>query len=257
MSGPTDDAPNFSVEDVLEHIETYGVDLFPPIDLSMETVRAQALFGELRDRWPHLYESMTLGTGEFVITAPFRFSGGREVRFPTFSINARGPVFTFPRRLSVVREDVNLHGVEPADVFGEAFGLFLRTFAPRQALKLGLIRQLLLGTGQTDCTPWLGSRVLQFDSGRLAGAQCILVYHDEVYNYRIQMEAARLMAATPVPATGQVVSEPDQFALSVSLDVNNRNAHPLTPEDRQGVIARASELWPNGLLEFLNHRRLP
>jgi hypothetical protein len=257
MAGQGDDNPEFSVSDLEEHVEVYGVDLYPTLDLSMETVRAQALFTELRDRWPHLYQSVTMGGADFAITAAFKFGPGKEISVITFNINPRGPVFTFPRRLSVFREEVDLQGSEPAEVFEEAFNLFLKTFPTVKPLRLGLVRRLTFGTGQTDCASWLGKAVLEFDSARLGAAQCLLVYHDEEYNYRVQMETARLVAHNPVPATGGVVAEPDQFALSVNLDVNNREARSLSLEERRQVVARANELWPDGVLEFLNHRRLP
>ncbi len=253
MAGPSE-APEFSVNDVLQHVETYGVDLFPILDLPMENVKFQALFSELRDRWPHLYQNMITGGAGFAVAAAIELGGGQKVVIPTFTVNNRGPVFTFPRHLPP-NHDVDLGGERPAEVFQEAFDIFLKTFLGRQILRLGVVRELMLGTGHTDCTAWLGERVLEFDSGRLEGAQCTLVYQDDEHNYRIQLAPAQMMQSTPVPATGQVMTRPDQFGLAVSLDVNNRDAHPLTAEEMQAVMARASELWPDSLLNFLNHRR--
>jgi hypothetical protein len=251
------ESPGFSLDDVLEHVESYGVDLLPPLDLSMETARAHAFFAELHGMWPHLFGSVTLGGAEFKISTVFHAQGGRQVGWDTFAINPRGPVFSFPRHLSVLRENVDLRGAEPAEVFEQAFDQFLRTFPGRQALRLGVVRQVVFGTGQTDCTPWLGTRVLQFDAGRLTSAQCALTYCDETYNLRIQMDALQVLTQTHVPVMGQMVTNPSQFGLGVLLDVNNRDIRPLSTEEMRGIVTRAYGLWPRGLLTFLNQRRLP
>jgi hypothetical protein len=254
---PTD--PNFSEQDVVEHIETYGVDLLPPLELPMETVRAQSFFTELRTRWPTLYQSLTIGP-QFVISTMLEFGNDTKVGFPTVIVNPRGPIFMFPRRMAVVRgeEPSNLQDIETSEVFIGAFDLFGKTF-PRQALRLGVVRKVVFATGQTDCTAWLGRNVLEFDAGRLEGVQCLLNYQDDDFNYRIQMETAQITQHMAVPALGgQVVpAGPEQFALVVNLDVNNRLAHPLDADELRGVIERANGLWPGGLLQFLNERRLP
>jgi hypothetical protein len=257
MTSQPVEAPGFALDDVLEHVETYGVDLLPPLDLSMETARAQAYFAELHSLWPHLFASVLLSSTDFKIATVFHAQGGRQVAWETFAMNPRGPVFSFPRYLSALRENVDWRGTEPPAVFEQAFDLFLRTFPGRQALRLGLVRQVVFGTGQTDCTPWLGSRVLQFDAARLTSAQCVLTYCDGPYNLRIQMDALQVMTQTLVPVTGQMVTNQSQFGLGVLLDVNNRDLHALSAEERQGVVERANALWPRGLLRFLNQRQLP
>lgn len=256
MSEPVEESPAFALDDIIDHVETYGVDLFPPLDLSREMTRAQAFFAEVRDLWPHLYANVTMGGADFKISAPFQFRGGKQASTDTLVVNSRGPIFTFPYRMALFGEDVDLRGVEPAQVFEQCLDLFLHTFPGRQVLRVGLVRYVTFGTGQTNCLPWLGSHVLQFDTGRLAAASCTLSYQDETYNIGIQMAPTQQMTFTPVPALGQMMGQPGQYGLQVALDVNNR-ASPLDPEARRALLARARELWPAGLLQFLNQRRLP
>ncbi len=217
MDEKVPDSPVFSLDDLLDHSESFGIDLYPPIDLSRESVRAQAFFAELRDRWPHLYGSMTLGSTDFKIGATFPVSGGRQAALDTFTLRQRGPLFVFPHRL-------------------------------------GRVRNVIFACGQVNCAAWLGGRVLEFGAGRLASAQCTLVYQDGPLNIGLQLGSVQQLQQTPVPVTGQLVSSPNQFCLAVVLDVNNRDVHPLTLEERQEILTRAGELWPGRLLQFLNRR---
>jgi hypothetical protein len=105
--------------------------------------------------------------------------------------------------------------------------------------------------------PAVGNQVFQFDSGSLAGVQAVLVYYDDLFNIRLQMETVQVMTQTLVPVTGQVMSKPSQYGLGVVLDVNNKDIHPMDPQERRCVLDRANGLWPRGVLEFLNQRRLP
>jgi hypothetical protein len=256
MSEPAEESPAFALDDVIDHVETYGVDLFPPLDLSRETTRAQAFFAEVRDLWPHLYESVTMGGAEFKISAPFEFRGKKKASTDTLVVNTRGPIFTFPHRMALFGEDVDLRGADPAQVFEQCLNLFLQTFPGRQLLRVAVVRYVTFGTGQTNCLPWLGKGVLQFDTERLAAASCMLMYQDETYNMSIQMQPIQQMAFTPVPALGQMMGQAGQFGLQVAFNVNN-NVSPLSPEALQALLARARALWPRGLLHFLNQRRLP
>ncbi len=253
MDGNPPESPFFSLDDLLDHVDMYGVDLFPPIDIAVESVRAQAFFSDVRDRWPQLYANVTIGN-EFKINTTFQFSRGRQAGIDTFSLTARGPVFTFPRRMSLFQEEVDLRGAVPRQVFEQCLDLFLRTFPGRQALRLGVVRNLAFGSGQRDCAGWLGGRILQFGAAHLKGAQCSLLYQDGPHNIRLQMESIQLVQHTAVPATGQVVTSPGQFGLAVVFDVNNKDLHPLSPEERQEVLAKADELWPGRLIHFLNQR---
>jgi hypothetical protein len=258
VSAQPENEPCFALDDLVEHLETYGVDVFPPIEVSMETTRSQAYFAELRDLWPHIYANMTLGGSDFKISTSFEFSGGKQAQVDTFVLNPRGPVFIFPRRIGLFGEDVDLQGAEPTEVFKRCLDLFLRTFVGRQILRVGMVRSVVLGTGQMNLVPWLGERVLTFGTAGLTGASCVLVYEDEnSHNIRIQMQPVQLMKHTPIPAAGAVVSSPSQFGLQIALDVNNKELTPQDADARNAVLETANELWPGKVLQFLNGRRLP
>jgi hypothetical protein len=255
MSQPTSVNPVFSLDDLTDHVDNYGVDIFPPIEISKETVRAQSFFLELRDRWPHLFENVTVGGADFRMQTAFQGGGKQQVPFVTFNLNPRGPVFTFPRRLSGLGGDIDLRG-DPENVFKEAFQLFLRTFPGRQALRMGLVRSLVFNTGQTDCTPWLGGAVVQFNTAHLIGAQCVLVYVEDRYNIRIQLDPIQLATVGLVPGAGPTILGQNQFGLSVTLDVNSREVRPITPDDIEAVLRKGNEVWPSRFIQFLNKRSL-
>jgi len=226
--------PVFSLDDLSEHVDNYGVDIFPPIDISKETVRAQAFFLEMRDRWPYLFQSVTVGGAEFRIQTTFQNTSGQQVPAVTFNVTPRGPVFTMPRRLTV------LGGAFPG----------------RQALRVGLVRNLQFATGQTDCTPWLGRAVLAFGNARLAGAQCALGYIDDEFNISIQIAPVQMATFAIVPNAGPSMATQNQYGLAVAFDVNNRAVRQMTVEDAKAVVAKANELWPSRLIHFLNNRSL-
>ncbi len=248
--------PVFSLDDLSEHVDNYGVDIFPPIDISKETVRAQAFFLEMRDRWPYLFQSVTVGGAEFRIQTTFQNTSGQQVPAVTFNVTPRGPVFTMPRRLTVLGGDVDLHGVDPSNWFGEAFQVFFNAFPGRQALRVGLVRNLQFATGQTDCTPWLGRAVLAFGNARLAGAQCALGYIDDEFNISIQIAPVQMATFAIVPNAGPSMATQNQYGLAVAFDVNNRAVRQMTVEDAKAVVAKANELWPSRLIHFLNNRSL-
>jgi hypothetical protein len=258
MASPLED-PRFSEQDVVEHSETYGLDLLPPFDLRMESTRAHTLFTALNARWPTVYNNLMIGQ-EFVITATLEFEGGEKAQYPTLIVNNRGPIFQFPHKVGAVRGQtpINFASLEsPAELFREAFAIFLKTFPTRQTLRLGVVRNLVFALGKTDCNKWLGRGFLQFDSSNLYGVQAILAYKDEFFDYRLQLATAQIIQTTAVPALpSQVLSEPIHSGLVVSLDVHNLNAK-LDDDELQSVIEKAKSLWPDILLNFLNSRRWP
>jgi hypothetical protein len=256
MSEPVPDNPVFALDDLAEHVENYGVDIFPPLDIPKETVRAQAFFLELRDRWPYLFENVTVGGADFRMQTTFQAANKQQLPFTTFNVNARGPVFIFPRRLTALGGDIDLRSADPPKVFEEAFQLFLRSFPGRTALRVGLVRTLVFNTGHTDCTTWLGRAVVQFDAAHLSGAQCVLAYVEDNFNIRIQLDPVQVTTVTLVPGAGATGASHNQYGLSTSLDVNNRELRPLTSDEIQAVLRKANELWPGRLLQFLNSRSL-
>jgi hypothetical protein len=255
MPGETPVNPMFSLDDLSEQIDNYGVDIFPPIEISKETVRAQTFFFEMRESWPYLFQRVTVGGTQFNMEATFQGPDGQEASLPTFNFTPRGPVFTLPRRLSALGGDVDMRGVNPSEMFEQVFQAFLRTFPGRQALRVGLVRNLVFATGQADCSQWLGRAILEFGGAHLIGAQCVLGYAEDDYNIQIQLSPVQL--ATFTLATGAARLAPqNQFGLSVNLDVNNRAMRPLTIEDARAVLTKANELWPGRLIQLLNDRRL-
>jgi hypothetical protein len=73
------EAPHFVLDDLWEQQTTYGVDIFPQIESEKDTMRAHHYFLSLKEKWPHFFENLTVGT-EFRIDS--RFSGPNKNLFP-------------------------------------------------------------------------------------------------------------------------------------------------------------------------------
>ena len=61
-----------SLDDVVQHVVSIGLDVFPQIELRHEQTRLTMFFEDVRERWKDLYEQLTVGDSKFKISKPFR-----------------------------------------------------------------------------------------------------------------------------------------------------------------------------------------
>lgn len=143
-----------SADDVVQHVVTIGLDIFPPSEMRNERTRLNMFFEDVRDRWADVYETLTTGESEFKISKPFREKP--DVRDPTFPVDSfvltpRGPVFVFPLRLPDPVGPTNLEG-QYRDIFTDVCKILWSRLPGHKVLRVGLIREVLFLTGETDCT---------------------------------------------------------------------------------------------------------
>jgi hypothetical protein len=231
--------------------------------LTNETHRANNYFAELSKRWPHLFQSLNLNgkNGVFTISTTIQLPGKPQVGFQTFSLLDRGPTFSFPRRLSVVDEEIDQHGFDLDEVFREALALYMGAFpgAPhRKVKKIGVVRNVTLQSGKIDCTHWLAYRLLDFGNAELKGANCFLAYVDGEFNVRLNLNPVQMQLATIISGVEQIIEPQQQFGIQVILDVNNKDMaeDSLTELEMENVLRRANEAFPDELMRFLNQRSL-
>ncbi len=253
--------PKFSLEDLSEHTVNYGVDSYPPIEPNKETTRAHNIFSQLRDKWPHLFESLTVGN-QFVIQS--NFEGESKAKFPsvTLVVNPRGPVFAFPVKGVQYGGAVDLRGTSLDDVFIEGLEIVLRNIYGRKVMKVGVTHHLLFKSGTFDCGPWLAPNFMQFDEANLVGSNCGLIYKHDSTNILIQMasvaiQTGRVAVVQGMPTSQIVGPENKEFGLMVNLQVGSDDfGRPMEQHEIQAVLGAANSVWPDKLIELINTRKL-
>ena len=144
---------NLSVSDLIQHVVTLGLDIYPPIDIPNERTRLNMFYEEAQRQWPQLFEELRASGTAFKITKQFRrhdaiSSPGLEVE--TFVLTHRGPVFKFPL---ILPDPVNHTGLEEHHLadFDRLRNLFFAALPNRRIMRVGLLRELLFETGNDEC----------------------------------------------------------------------------------------------------------
>ncbi len=247
---------SFSEGDLQLHVAKVGLDIFPPIELRSERTRLNMFYEEAVRRWPNLFDGIHATDTEFKIVREFREHPDRhgpKVSLDTFVLTQRGPVFVFPLLLPEPVGDTGL-GTGYLKQFREICELFLRAVPEKKIMRVGLVRELVFGTGATSCVNLLTSEC-SFAGADLMGGKSLVAYRDLRCNIRLEVEPIQVMKATQMPI-GTRVEEPAGYGLRVRLDVNNCEIRPLDDADIDMVLDRATSLWPDALLKYLNERRV-
>lgn len=241
-----------SLDDLQQHIVKYGFDIYPPIDVRNEVTRTHDLFQALQERWPKIYQELSFRpqSGEFKVGASFEFHE-QTIKFATLVLTQRGPVFGFPIRLPDP-----LGGHEHEEQLDElvlaSLGLIRKTFPRFDVLRVGLVRETMFGTGQSDSAPYLTNRFGVFPGTVAQGGKALLTFHDDTCNVRVTIDTVQIQRKSQMKAGGRVLSEESSYGLKVDLDVNNKEMRPQETSEIEMVIQRAHSLWPKEMLDFIN-----
>ena len=242
----------FSQNDIVQHVVSFGLDVHPPVEINNERTRLTMFFEEAREKWPALYEQLTVGERDFRISKSFRKRtavSGPAIQLDTFVLTPRGPVFVFPLRLP---DPVGATELEDdyRNRFAEISKAFWSAVPGHTILRVGLIRDVIFSTGKADCTVLLSGRT-DWCKSKLVGGNRLHSYRDEKYNIRLELSPVKIMQGTQL-AVGARVEQSAGFGLKVSLDVNNIEICPLQDADIDEVIERADGFWPDEVLEYLS-----
>jgi len=244
---------SLSTNDLLTHVVTFGMDIYPPIEIPKERTHLHMFYEEARVRWDRLFDELKASDQEFRISKSFRRTSGiagPSSAIETFVLTARGPVFVFPLLLPEPLADTGLERTY-VDDFNQVRRLFSQALSVRTVMRVGLIRDLIFATGKTPCGEMLTDQTA-FANAALVGGQSVLKYQDSQYNHHIRIEPVSLTRTTQL-LVGTTINEPAGYGVKVQVDVNNANIQqPLQEPDIQAVIDRATSLWPDQLLEYLN-----
>ena len=249
----------FNKSDVQLHVARYGIDTYPQIVPKDERTRLNMFFEEAARRWPDLFGDLSSGETSFKISKRFGAPPGTpgvSFNVDTFVLIPRGPVFAFPLcfpELGPTKSGANELEENHREVFGQVRELFFSAIGERKTMRLGLIREIVLQTGDEQCTQVLAQET-EFAKAKLTGGSARFTYHDEMCNIHVVLEPVQAHKNAQL-ATGATVREAAGYGLRVMLDVNNRVSGELKDADIEQVLDRADSLWPDKLLEYLNGRK--
>ncbi len=249
-------ALSLSLSDVVTHVVKFGIDIYPPISYREEQTRLNIFYDEMRNIQPQLFEKVHASAQEFKVFADFRAPNdeAKRVTVSTFELTSRGPVFVYPLKCPPPIGDTAITD-DYLELFSEARSKFFLAIPGRQCLRLGLIREVLFGTGGEAVNVFFAEQT-ELAGATLTGGKSVRVYKDRRYNHRIVIDSVEIARQTRL-AVRTTVTEPTEHGLQITLDVNNEAIRPLEEADIQGVIERANSLWPEELLSYLNGDEAP
>ncbi len=249
-------AISLSLSDVLTHVVKFGIDIYPPISYREEQTRLNIFYDEMRSIQPQLFQKVHASAQEFKVFADFRAPNdeAKRVTVSTFDLTSRGPVFVYPLKCPPPIGDTAIAD-DYLELFTQARSMFFRAIPGRQSLRLGLIREVVFGTGDEAVNTFF-ARQAALANAVLTGGKSVRVYQDDRHNHRIVIDSVEIARETRL-AVGTTVSEPTEHGLQITLDVNNEAIRPLEEADIQQVIERANSLWPDELLSYLSREGGP
>jgi hypothetical protein len=246
-----------SIEDVDYHVASFGMDVYPPIEVQAERTRLNMFYEAARERWSALYEQLTVGNDDFKISKHFRKQpevAGPALPLDTFILTSRGPVFRFPLRLpSPVEGETGLAG-QFLECFSEVRTMFLSALPGRAVLRIGLVREVVFLTGDTNYSG-IVSKQSEWSGARLVGGSRLHLYRDDKCNVRLEISPCEIRQATQLPI-GTRLEQRKGFGLQIKLDINNAEIRPMNETAIEEVVTRANGFWPDRILEYLKSEEL-
>jgi len=244
-----------SLDDLDQHVVTFGMDVYPAIEIYVERTRLNMFYEEAHEEWPDLFDVLTASDFEYRISKAFKKepakSGGPSLPVNIFELSKRGPVVQLPLVLPNPIGSTNLETTF-LERFTKIRKLFFKHLPGRSLLRVGLVRDVVFATGEQRCDSFLVAAP-KLAAAELQGGSCRFHYRDDKCNVVLQLDPVQAMTVTQLPV-GATFSQHGGFGLHVKLDVNNAEIRPLSDEDIDIVIERAASLWPRILLDYIRGR---
>jgi hypothetical protein len=220
------------------------------VDIPSERTRLSLFADELVAKWPDLYGHMMVSPSQFELSAKFG-PAHAQAQVQTFVLTQRGPVFIYPVRLPPPVGDTQLEK-SLDEMFTVARRLFSQALPGKKCMRIGLVRELIFGTGDCLCHAVAANRA-EFAGAHFMGGESLAVYRDSKCNVRVKLSLVQVAKMTQSPL-GLSVTEPAGRGMQVEFDVNNAEVRPLEEADIDGILERANSLWPEELIKYINAR---
>jgi len=199
-----------------DHAEKVGVDIRPVIEFKLDREKLYKVGGELIDAHPNLFESLIQSPTDFRIAKKFIFPGKGEAELPTLSFTQRGPVFTFPRRIGPLEEELELGQID--DVVIDCLKRFRGVFPEKMFLRVGLVNEYIFDTADLDSAKIICKRFTKLPVPVGGEIRLRINRRNDDFNRIIEMQAMKKLEQVPeVPGQVQAVG----YAVKVKVDFNN------------------------------------
>jgi hypothetical protein len=238
----------FSQGNIEDHVEKIGIDVRPIIECKLEKTKLFELTNALIEEYPNLFESSVQSPNEFSLRKKFIFPGKGEADLPTLVISGRGPVFIFPRKISLLQEETTLGKSE--DIIAKCLRHFQRYFGHKNIIRVGQVNEYIFDVGQRDSVKLLAERFTRINVPPNGELRIRVNRPDDDYNRIVQMEPVQKRERSPeLGGFGNIVA----YGIKVIVDFNNRDVSTPLKEDKIKAIIYASEIFNNtDLYKFLN-----
>ena len=244
----------FSRERVVQLIESYGVDLRPPISVRDDRQHMQQFYNIVSESHRELFEALAQGPNEFVIKKAVPLPGGRgQAEMGTFKLHPRGAVFTFPIRIPAFDDDLTW----PADLNTrviDSLRQLIRFFPHVKIVRLGKIQDAIYGCDEENPAQIVRERFL----GSVLPEEPLeagVSWNEGNEDHNVVFEIRSVLSEAVITRTegGQTIQERQRKAgIQVKIDVNNRKIEaPLALEALESILEFADEVRNNRLPEVL------
>ena len=238
-----------------QHTIGIGVDVRPPIELALDTLRIQEFYNQVSEQFPNLFADLSKSKTKFQINKEIPIPGKGHISIPTFTLTPRGPVFNFPISLPGSLDDHEWSKTLNEDVIA-CLDTFHRHLPGTQFFRIGKVRNLVFHCDGTDGNEIFRER---FCPHAPQGSQELAVGWndpDELYNRKLTTKAVekRRLVQKDVGGTIQPTMVPQgEHGIEVNFDVNNRRLDKALDGDQMNIILNhADELYGDYLYGLLN-----
>jgi len=237
-----------------KHMIGIGVDVRPPIELSLDALRIQEFYNQVSEQFPNLFADLSQSKTEFKISKNIPIPGKGQITVSTFTLTQRGPVFNFPITLPDLLDEHQWSKTLNEDVI-KCLETFHRHLPGTQFFRIGKVRNLVF-----DCEGSDGPEVFRerFCPHAPEGSEELTVGWndpDEDYNRKLTAKVVEKRRLIPKDVGGTIkpVMVPQgEHGIEVTFDVNNRRLDkPLDGERMKFILDRADELHKKYLYELL------
>ncbi len=242
------DSFNFGPNHIDDYVEKVGVDVRPVIECKMERTKLFDFGNRLVDEYPGLFESLVQSPNDFQVRKKFIFPGKGETDMTTLAVTVRGPLFIFPRRVSVFDEDTDVESTK--EIVKKGLRLFREIFPLKKIVRVGHVNEYIFSTDVAESTQLVAERFTKIRVG--AGGELSLRVNRPVDDYN------RIIQLEPVTKLKTSMHSPDRqevkgYGLKVCVDFNNRDMTQELDETRILHILHDSQQFNDEkLYEFLN-----
>lgn len=239
----------FSPTHIENHVEKIGIDVRPIIEHKLEKTKLFAFANDLIEKHPNIFGSSVHSPNTFNMRKKFIFPGKGEVDIATLAVSERGPVFIFPRIISVLSEETDLGRSE--DIISSCLRLFRKYFGHKSIIRVGQVNEYIFNMGQVNSLNLLAERFTKINIPSNGELRIRINKPDDDYNKIIQMEPVQKRERSPnIPGAEHIIEE---YGLKVRVDFNNRDmSEPLKEERIRAIIFASIQFNEHELYNFLN-----